>query len=317
MLKVKAALQASSTHNYLFTVFTPTYNRYKVLERVYNSLTNQTCRDFEWLIVDDGSTDGTYGLVAQWQNEANFPIRYLYQDNSGKHVAWNLAVQKALGEFFLVFDSDDACIPTALERFIHYWSEIPDLERTRFAGVSARCMYFDGKPLVSSYPFTTIDSQHIEITHKYKLLDDKWYFFRTEVMKKFQFPVYVGETFLNEGVIYNRISKEYSIKYCNEVLKIIEYREDGLTRSMPSLRFKNPKGMRLYHQEYLNLDIPFPYNALKLRSLINYIRYSFHAKVSPSHIVAGTKFKTLTLFFLGLGYFIFKIDCNQNSISSF
>src|SRR5690242_19362698 len=100
----------------LFTVFTPTYNRAHTIERVYRSLCTQNCRDFEWLVVDDGSTDGTEALIRQWQHEAEFPIRYFWQPNAGKHVAMNRGVAEASGSLFLTLDSDDACVPWALER---------------------------------------------------------------------------------------------------------------------------------------------------------------------------------------------------------
>src|SRR5688572_23550113 len=106
---------------YTFTVFTPTHNRAHTLQRVYDSLRGQTFRDFEWLIVDDGSKDGTDRLAAAWARSADFEIRYRRQPNRGKHVAFNAGVRDARGELFLPLDSDDACVPRALERFIHHW----------------------------------------------------------------------------------------------------------------------------------------------------------------------------------------------------
>ena len=104
----------------VFTVFTPTYNRAYTLHRVYESLKAQTYRDFEWLIVDDGSNDNTRELIQKWQNESLFSIRYIYQQNSGKHIAFNRAVREAKGELFLTLDSDDACVEEALERFKYH-----------------------------------------------------------------------------------------------------------------------------------------------------------------------------------------------------
>ncbi len=73
-----------------FTVFTPTFDRAHTLDRVYRSLCVQTFKEFEWVIVDDGSTDGTDDLVAGWQTENRFPISYEKQPNQGKHIAVNL-----------------------------------------------------------------------------------------------------------------------------------------------------------------------------------------------------------------------------------
>src|SRR5436305_1126064 len=122
-------------HKYTFTVFTPTYNRAKTLSRVYESLINQTFKDFEWLIIDDGSVDEneTFTLIKSWQTKAFFPIRYVHQENAGKHIAFNKAVQLAGGEFFVPLDSDDACFSNALEKFLKLWHEIPIDKRSAFS----------------------------------------------------------------------------------------------------------------------------------------------------------------------------------------
>lgn len=109
-----------------FTVFTATYNRAHVLHRVYYSLCHQSFRDFEWLIVDDGSVDNTQALVEEWRNSADFPIRLFYQENQHKKTAFNLGVREARGLFFYVVDSDDELLPDALQVLYHYWQTIPD-----------------------------------------------------------------------------------------------------------------------------------------------------------------------------------------------
>src|SRR5437764_8622953 len=113
----------------LFTVFTPTYNRAHTIKRVFDSLSAQTLREFEWLVVDDGSTDKTSELIAAWAKAVDFPIRYFRQEHSGKHIAYNLAVRAARGQFFLTLDSDDGCVPHALERIAYHWNMIPACDR--------------------------------------------------------------------------------------------------------------------------------------------------------------------------------------------
>ena len=108
-----------------FTVFTPTYNRAATLPRVYASLRDQTIKDFEWLIVDDGSTDNTREMVTKWQSECkDFDIRYIYQENQHKKVALNRAVAEARGELFIVLDSDDSCVADAVETFQKVWQSM-------------------------------------------------------------------------------------------------------------------------------------------------------------------------------------------------
>src|SRR6266571_625464 len=119
----------------VFTVFTPTYNRGRFLPRVYESLKAQTFQDFEWLLIDDGSTDDTKALVTRWMGEASFRIRYFRQDNAGKHVATNQAVRLAEGLLLATMDSDDWYVPSALERVLHHWNAIPDDRKSLFAGV--------------------------------------------------------------------------------------------------------------------------------------------------------------------------------------
>src|ERR1700687_2026026 len=111
-------------YRYTFTVFTPTYNRAGTLPRVYESLRLQTFRDFEWLVVDDGSKDNTEELIKEWQAKAEFPIRYIRPQNQGKPAATNRATQEAQGEFIATVDSDDACVPESLERLKYHWDAI-------------------------------------------------------------------------------------------------------------------------------------------------------------------------------------------------
>lgn len=158
---------------YTFTVFTPTYNRAHTLHRVYESLALQTLRNFEWLIVDDGSTDNTKELVDKWQNQAGSPIRYIRQDRQGKHVAFNRGVREAYGELFLTLDSDDACVPGALERFKYHWDAIPADKRRAFSAVTVLCKDHHGKPVGTRFPCDPTDSDSLEIRYKYKVKSEK------------------------------------------------------------------------------------------------------------------------------------------------
>ncbi len=121
-------------HDPTFTVFTATYNRAHLLQRVFDSLERQTYRDFEWLIVDDGSTDDTESIVRDWGLRADFPVRYVRQPHSGKHVAFNRGVREARGRLFLTWDSDDGAVPEALERFRANWDAIPSDRRSGVLG---------------------------------------------------------------------------------------------------------------------------------------------------------------------------------------
>jgi glycosyltransferase involved in cell wall biosynthesis len=167
-----------------FTVFTPTFNRESTLPRVWQSLLAQTFRDFEWLVVDDGSTDGTEALVSDWALTAPFPVRYFKQPNSGKHVAMNRAARDAAGEFFIAADSDDAFDADALEVFVSAWDAIAE-NRDDFVGVTARCRTQNGAFVGTPLPQPVLDSDNLELQFRYGVGGEKWGFVRTSVLRRF------------------------------------------------------------------------------------------------------------------------------------
>ena len=177
---------------YTFTVYTGTRNRAHTLRRPYDSLRSQTFRDFEWLIVDNDSTDGTDALVAEWQAEADFPIRYLRHENRGHHGSSNRAVTEARGELFLTLDSDDGCTPDALERFKPVWEDIPAEQRDRYSAVTALCVDENGDPTSGRFPFDPTDSNTTELRYRYHVTGEKWGFQRTDVMRAHPYPTIPG-----------------------------------------------------------------------------------------------------------------------------
>jgi glycosyltransferase involved in cell wall biosynthesis len=257
-----------------FTVFTPAFNRAHTLERVYRSLLAQTFTDFEWVVVDDGSSDNTKELVASWQHEAKMEIRYFYQENQGKPAAHNNAVQQARGELFVPLDSDDACRPDALERFLFHWRNIPLSERDSFSGVSCHCVDTEGHLVGTPFPTSIVDSTLIEMYSGRRVKGEKWGFIRTDILRMFPFPQFAGERYVPEGVVWNRIGRAYKIRFINEDLRIYDLDSDGITTSLVRIRARSPRGMALYYRECLDLPIPV---AQQVKALINYVRSSFHA----------------------------------------
>lgn len=222
-----------------FTVFTATYNRAHTLHRVYESLCRQTFRDFEWLIVDDGSADESAALIAGWTHDADFPIRYLRQENQGKHIAFNRGVDEARGEFFLYFDSDDACVPEALERFLHAWQTIPEQERPQFAGVCCRCLDEDGHLVGDKYPADSFDANYLEIEYRYKVRGEAWLLHRTDILASFPFPATVTQCCIPETVVWHKIARRYRMRFINDPLRIYFQGAGGqLTRLTQKQRMK-------------------------------------------------------------------------------
>jgi glycosyltransferase involved in cell wall biosynthesis len=225
----------SSAPEFSITVFTPVYNRASTLPRVWESLLAQTFRDFEWLIVDDGSTDETPELAARYLQQAPFPVRYFRQENQHKKVAHNLAVREARGAVMLALDSDDRCVPNALERLWWHWNNIPEAEREQFSAVTVLCQDEDGQIVGDRFPGGEwIDSTSTEITYRHRVRGEKWGFHRLDVLRRFSFPTNV-KGYVPESYVWVQIDRHYKTRYVNEALRIY-YRDQydsqitGMTR---------------------------------------------------------------------------------------
>lgn len=249
------------------TVFTPVYNRAYCIHRLYESLVAQTCNDFEWLIVDDGSTDEIRDVVNRFINENEIEIRFFTQSNGGKHTAINKGVLEASGDFFYIVDSDDALPEDAVEFILKEGAEIyPD---RRFAGLVGCDQTFDGVYL-SNMPDRTLDCSSIEIRHTFHVHGDMAEVFKTEVLREFPFPVFDGERFCPEALVWNRISGKYKLRHFSKILKKVEYLPDGLTARITALRHRSPIASSLYYSEYSRLDLPF---LQRMRGAINFWRF--------------------------------------------
>ena len=229
------------------TVFTPTYNRAYIIETLYRSLQRQTFTDFEWLVVDDGSSDGTEELFVKWsKEETHFPIRYYKQPNGGKCRAINRALGLAEGKLFFTVDSDDYLTDDALEKIVKWESELPnDHTYCGFAGnlgtspdKTPNCIFeqpfFDGNALDR---YGKADGERAMV-------------FYTDICRKYPYPVFDGENFMTEAVAWNRMAHDgYKMRFYNDIIWIYEYKEDGLTKAGASVFLNNPKGYGLWLRE--------------------------------------------------------------------
>lgn len=230
-----------------FTIFTPTYNREGLLISLYESLKKQTFKDFEWLIVDDGSVDNTNETVQHFIKENILNISYYYKENGGKQRAYNYALDNAKGELFICLDSDDEYVSNALEIILEYWKKVE--KNAKIVGMGYLSTYPDGSTIGSEFPNDEMVETQFNIYNKYKVTGDKGLMFRTEVIKNYKFPVFDGEKFTTEALVYNRIAEKYEMLYINEKIEIKQYHEDGLTAKYNDLLLRNPKGNALYHNE--------------------------------------------------------------------
>lgn len=257
----------------LITVFTPTYNRVSLLPRLYESLCRQTFRDFEWVIVDDGSTDDTESVVnSQFiMHNSQFPVRYFYQENGGKHRAINRGVREARGVLFFIADSDDWLPEDALEIVVKQYEEIKDNDS--FAGVAGFDEFPNGEKIGhGNVCFDTLDCSEVDFRCKYRIAGDMKEAFRTKVLKEFPFPEIEGEKFCPEELQLVRISKKYIIRYFSQVIYVAEYQPNGLSAKLRKLRMDNPISAVMNYAENNEFDVPF---RQKIRNSINYWRFRF------------------------------------------
>ena len=301
-----------SSYLYTFTVFTPSYNRAYSLDRVYTSLQAQTFRDFEWLIVDDGSKDNTRELVEGWQQAAEFPIRYVYQQNAGKNSASNAATQLAQGELFLTLDSDDRCMPNALERLHYHWANIPADRQHLFSAVTVLCEDQYGNLQGQRFPQDAIDACPLDMFHKYRSRGENWGFQRTDVMKKFPFPIMPGQH-IDDGTVWSQIALEYQTRFVNEILRVYYLGNEGqdqLTKQDPTC--KSP-GMVESRKYILNNEIKWLKYApiWFLTQATHYNRFGFHIHNSIAKQVGAINSiegKLLVLVAVPLGWVVYLRD---------
>lgn len=259
---------------YRFTVFTPTFNRAYRLKDLYESLSLQTFKDFEWLVVDDGSIDETKNLIENWILKKELNIRYYYQENSGKHVAINNGIQRAKGEYFFIVDSDDKLPEDSLEtidKVIHQNNELV------LGGVVGRKAYFNGEIVGSCNDFEFLLSNTIDIRYKHSIQGDMAEVFKTKVLREFPFPVFENEKFCPEALVWNRISRHYNFIYFNKPIYYCEYLKDGLTSKIVSIRMKSPRAAMLHYSELEKYGIP---QKEKIKANINFWRFSFNSNES-------------------------------------
>lgn len=278
------------------TVFTPTYNRAYIIENLYRSLQRQSFTDFEWLVVDDGSSDNTEELFEKWSKEDNkFKIRYYKKENGGKHRAINYALDKARGELFFTVDSDDYLTDDALYK-VDKWEKSLDKSK-KFAGIVANIGHSKDKTINDFFKEEYLD---LDLLQRYdyteddkKVLDgERAYIFYTDIHKKYKYPEFEGEKFMTEAVVWNRMAYEgYLVRYYNDIIWIFEYLDDGLTKAGNKLFLDNPRGYSLWLKE----KTQFQTNNKKELWKLDYILYcEFYKKYTIEEIssyIKVSKFK--------------------------
>lgn len=271
-----------------FTVYTPTYNRAHTLHRAYESLKQQTFRDFEWLIVDDGSTDGTADLVKAWQQENLVPVRYFQRPHRGAHMAHNFSLQEARGELLIKLDSDDACVPETLQKLNRIWQDIPSAARHRYAGVTVLCKDQTGKPVGNRFPESPLDCTSQELEYVHGVRGEKWGCVRTDLLRQHPYPENVSGNFIPEGYIWSQIGRHYKTRHVNTALRVYWTDAPSLVHGRPN-PFVNAEGHRLWFQAILNNETGWFWRApVRLfRAAVQYGRFASLCGVTAGGQLAG------------------------------
>lgn len=302
----------------VFTVFTPTYNRAETLPRVFRSLRDQTFRDFEWLVVDDGSEDETSDLIQRWKEEAEFPIQLYRQENQGKHIAHNRAVERARGRLFLPLDSDDECDPEALDTLYSHWRQIAEARRDQFSGVTGLCVDPEGKVVGDVFPEDVFDSDALEIYYRYGIRGEKWGFQRTDLLRRYLFPEDLTRTYVPESVVWSALARDgYRTRFVNQTLRIYhpaETEADARVKLMGRSAAANAPGEALRYQQVLNRDLGwFFYAPVELYlSGARYVRFSLHCRrgfLAQFRQLNSVAADSLWLAALPVGTLMYLADC--------
>lgn len=279
------------------TIFTPAYNRAYTLHLGYEALLRQTCQDFEWLIIDDGSTDNTRELVSGWIKENKIPIRYHYQENQGMHGAHNTAYRLITTELNTCIDSDDYMPDNAVEKIVTFWKKYGSNQVAGIIGLDAD---FQGNIIG-----TTFAEKQTTLGNFYALggKGDKKMIYRTEIINKYpEYPLFKGEKYVSLGYKYELIDQDYPLLTLNEVLVKVEYRPDGSSMNMFRQYIKNPQGFAFIRKSSMQLA---PTAKRRFMEAIHYVSSSLILKNKRFLQESPKKLLTLCAIPFGIALYLF------------
>ena len=271
----------------MITVVTPTYNRAHTIRKAYDSLISQTNKDFEWIVVDDGSSDDTKELIKQFINEKNVNIRYIYKKNGGKHTALNVGTREAKGELLLILDSDDYLDSKAIEIVNEYWKKYKkdkSLSGVTFLKKISNSIYKDKK-------FDECISNMNDFKYNGGNLADMCEVMRVDILKNYPYPEFKNERFLSEAIVTGEISKKYNMAYIPIDIYYAEYLDDGLSKNWFKLVVNNPLGARANNIMFMSKEYKF---IIRLKNCIMFNVFSF---IAHKPILKETKMKIFAILF--------------------
>lgn len=286
------------------TVFTPTYNRAYILNQCYESLVRQSCKDFIWLIIDDGSTDNTKELVEEWmKNDNKFEIRYHYKKNGGMHTGHNAAYELIDTELNVCIDSDDFMPDNAVELIVNFWNKYGS---DKYSGIVALDVYKNGEVIGCKLPnkkSTTLSGFYDNGGQ-----GDKKLIYRTEVINKYpSYPEFKGEKFVPLDYKYLLADQDYELLIMNEAVCVVEYMEDGSSKNMFRQYYKNPRGFSFMRKVHMVYDKKF---INKFKNCIHYVSSSFISK--NKEFISESPNKLMTIFSIPFGASLYLLIKHNN-----
>lgn len=275
----------------IVTVLTPTFNRDGGgwLNNLYKSLQKQTIKNFEWLLVDDGSTDDTKNKVKEMKEKAGFPMRYIYKENGGKHTALNVGVKHITSELTFIVDSDDTLVPNAIETILQYHKKYSG--RKDLCGYSFLRRFPNGR--INGKPFESDEKVGTYIECRINADDtqaDKAEVFYTKCLKEFPFPEYRKEKFLGEDIVWIRMALKYKMVHINKAIYVSNYLEDGLTKNRRKNNIHSPYGCMERAKEFMRPELKLKY---RLKGAVQYLVYGKFA--GEKYLIAKIPYKGLAM----------------------
>ena len=271
------------------TVLTPTFNRGGRLQSLWNSLQKQTVKDFEWLVVDDGSTDGTKDLITQLQEKSDFPIRYIYKSNGGKHTALNVGIQTICSELIFIVNSYDCVTDDAVESILRIHKKYRS--QNNICGYAFLRAFPDGKVNGKKFDVDEKIGSYIDVrVNGDDTGADKAEVFKTHCLKEFPFPEYPNEKFLGEDLVWVRMARKYEMVHINKAIYVGNYLEDGLTNNRRKHNIASPIGCMHRAEEFMEPDLKTRY---RIKGGLQYIVYGRFAGVKVVDLIRKSRHKVL------------------------
>lgn len=271
------------------TILTPTYNRRKELRNLYLSLCGQTCNNFEWIIVDDGSQDETEKEVRNWSTEHKISINYIKKENGGKHTALNVGVQQVKTEWTFIVDSDDSLTENAIEIFYDKLVQLPN--NNNICGMAFLRKSKEGKYLTNKLvPYDGLIEDFCKCRYERGIKGDMAEIWKTSCLEEFPFPVFVKEHFLSEDVVWIKMAQKYQMIFYNQAIYISDYLDGGLTKTRREINVKSPLGCMYRGEVQLDANLPIKY---KIRAMLYYSVYGQFAGFTVTKLLKKSKHKIL------------------------